>query len=355
MNFNLLNIIYQQDLSIVNSLDCIPWHKLENKSLLLTGATGLIGSFLVDVLMYRNEHYCSNISIYAVSRNPETVKERFKKYLDSNLFRYVQHDVSEKLIFDFNADFIIHSAGNATPYTYVVDPVGTLKTNIYGMDNLLSYAVNTHSECVLYVSSGEVYGEGNGNDFTETYSGYVDCMNLRACYPSGKRATETLCASYSAQYDVNVVIARPCHIYGPTMTQSDNRAFAQFIRNILSKQNVVLKSKGEQYRSYCYGADCVSAILTILLKGEKSNAYNIANKKSNVTVAELAKTIAMAGKQQVAFELPVDEEKRGYSVVTRAVLNADKLEKLGWKAQYSLKEGIERTVQILSAKNKLPM
>ena len=347
MSLNIQNIAYKQDLQTVAESDFIPWHKLTNKSLLLTGATGLIGSFLTDVLMYRNEHYGSNITVYAVSRNMESAKERFKEYLGNSLFRYVQHDVSEKPAFDFKADFIIHSASNAAPAAYVADPAGTLKANVFGVDNLLAYSVNAHSERVLYVSSGEVYGEGNGEDFVETYSGYVDCMNPRACYPSGKRAAETLCASYVVQYGVDVVVARPCHIYGATITQSDNRAFAQFIRNVLSKKDVVLKSKGEQYRSYCYVADCVSAMLTILLKGEKGNAYNIANKQSNVTVAELAKTIATAGGQQVTFDLPADEEKRGYSVVTRAALNADKLEKLGWQARYTLKEGVEKTIQIL--------
>jgi nucleoside-diphosphate-sugar epimerase len=342
------NTYYQLDLQIIARLDFIPWLKLENKSILITGATGLIGSFLTDVLMYCNEHYNTNITIYAVSRNSITARERFKAYVKNNLFHYIQYDVLEKPSFDFKADFIVHSASNSAPAAYVSDPVGTLKANVFGIDNLLEYAVNVHSERILYVSSGEVYGEGNGEDFTETYSGYADSMNPRACYPSGKRAAETLCVSYAAQYGIDVVIARPCHIYGPTITKSNNRAFEQFIRNVLSQKDVVLKSKGEQYRSYCYVADCVSAILIILLKGEKGNAYNVANKQSNVSIAELAKTIASAGEQNVVFEVPSEEEKKGYSVISRATLNAEKLESLGWQAKYTLEKGIQKTIQILS-------
>jgi nucleoside-diphosphate-sugar epimerase len=144
------------------------------------------------------------------------------------------------------------------------------------------------------------------------------------------------------------VIAWPCHIYGPTITNSDTRAFAQFIRNVLSKKDVILKSSGNQYRSYCYVADCVYALLIILLLGEKGSAYNIANKDSNVTIAELANMIAMVGRQNVMFDIPQNEEQKGYSIISRAVLNSDKLESLGWKAKYTLSDGIRRTIQILS-------
>jgi nucleoside-diphosphate-sugar epimerase len=226
-----------------------------------------------------------------------------------------------------------------------------MKANILGLSNLLDFGTKKNIKRVLYVSSGEVYGEGDKNDFTESYSGYIDYLNSRSCYPASKRAAETLCISYSCQYNTDVVIARPCHIYGPTFTESDNRAFAQFIRNTLAKENVVLKSKGEQYRSYCYVADCVSALLVVLLYGETKNAYNIANKDSNITITELAHYIASVGNRKVVFDIPTNEEQRGYSVISRSVLNAEKLEGLGWQAKYSLSEGIKRTIRILSEEN----
>jgi nucleoside-diphosphate-sugar epimerase len=346
----IANNYYQEDLSTVANLDFIPWDKLGNKSILITGATGLICSFLIDVLMFRNEHFENNISIYALSRNLDYAKDRFDAYWNNPRFNYIQQDIIEGITLDKPIDFIIHGATNAFPAAYAEDPVGTMKANLWGVDNLLQYAIKTKVQRVLYISSGEVYGEGNGEDFVESYSGYVDCLNPRSCYTSAKRAAETLCVSYLDQYNVDTVIARPCHIYGANFTETDNRAFAQFLRNVLDKKDVVLKSKGTQYRSYCYVADCIPALLTILLKGNSGDAYNIANKDSNVSIAQLAEIIATIGKQTVVYDIPSDLEKKGYSVITRAVLNSDKLESLGWKSEYSLTDSIQRIVQMLSRK-----
>jgi nucleoside-diphosphate-sugar epimerase len=147
------------------------------------------------------------------------------------------------------------------------------------------------------------------------------------------------------------VIARPCHVYGPTITEADSRAFAQFIRNVINKEDIVLKSKGEQYRSYCYVADCTSALLTILLKGKNQNAYNISNKESSVSIAQFAEIISSIGRQKIIYKIPDEEEKKGYSVFSRAVLSPEKLEALGWNAKYSLVEGIQRTLNVLQGNN----
>jgi nucleoside-diphosphate-sugar epimerase len=352
INFDIKNSYYQQDLAAVASLNFIPWQQLENKSVLLTGATGLIGSFLVDALMYRNEHYGSHTAVYALSRNAAAAAQRFISYKNSSLFYYIQQDVTEKFGLESKIDFLIHNAGNAYPASFVADPVGTMKSNLWGIASLMDYAVKVKSERVLYVSSGEVYGEGNGADFDESYSGYVNGLHFRSCYPQGKRAAETLCIAYSEQYAADVVIARPCHIYGATFTETDNRAFAQFARSLLAKKEVVLKSVGEQLRSYCYVADCAAAMLTILLRGQAGQAYNIANKRSNTTIADLAKTMAAAGGGQVVFDLPTEVEKKGYSAVSRAVLNAEKLEILGWKAMYSLQDGVLQAMKILTSINQ---
>ena len=344
----LNNQYYQGDLSVVANLDFISWEKLENKSVLITGATGLICSFLIDVLMFRNKHFESNIAVYSLSRNSVYAKERFSAYWEHPLFNYIQQDISEEIQLEEKIDFIIHGASNAHPASYVADPVGTIKSNLWGVDNLLQYYIKAKSQRILYISSGEVYGEGTGEDFIESYSGYIDPLNSRSCYPSSKRTAETLCRSYLDQHNVDIVIARPCHIYGATMTNSDNRAFAQFLRNVLEGKDVVLKSKGVQYRSYCYVADCVSALLVILLNGKNGEAYNIANKSSNITIGELAEVIATTGKQKVIYDIPSNVEQKGYSVITRAVLNSDKIESLGWEPKYSLTDSIQKVIRTLS-------
>lgn len=348
------NEIYLSDISWVASID-LPWGKLKNKSILITGVTGLICSFLADVLMYRNRNFKDGITIYALSRSKQSLEKRFSSYLGDASLIFIEHDVSEPLKIDFQADYIIHGASNADPISFSLDPVGTMKANIFGIYNLLEYARFHNTKRVLYISSGEVYGEGSQeiNSFTEDYSGYVNCTDPRSCYPSSKRAAESMCGSYIKQYGLDVVIARPCHIYGPTMKESDSRASAQFIRNAISKKDIVMKSKGLQIRSYCYVADAVSALLYILFKGETGHAYNIANKNSNVTIKKFAETVASLFGLQIKFEVPDSIEKDGYSKITKAVLDASKLEGLGWRPMFSLKDGIYRTVTILRKEFKI--
>ena len=146
---------------------------------------------------------------------------------------------------------------------------------------------------MVYISSGEVYGEGDGSEFSETSSGYVDCASVRACYPSSKRAAETLCMAYGAEYGADVVIARLSHTYGPGFTESDNRVYAQFIRNVLRGEDIVLKSRGEAFRSWLYVVDAAHAILRLLLDGERANAYNVAHSESNISIRELSELIGM--------------------------------------------------------------
>ena len=189
-----------------------------------------------------------------------------------------------------------------------------------------------------------MYGDGDVDEWSETDSGYVDCMALRSCYPTSKRAAENLCVAYNHQYGVETVVVRPCHTYGPYFTENDTRAYAQFVRKIRNHEDVVLKSSGEQFRSWLYVKDCASAILTVLLKGKNGEAYNVADENSCITIRELAETIASIGGVNVVFDLPSDVEKRGFSVIHKAVFNTNKLRKLGWSPQYSLIDGLTETI-----------
>ena len=231
---------------------------------------------------------------------------------------------------DIRFDYIIHAASYASPNFFAQKPVEVIKSNIDGVANLIEYGLKHGMKRFLYVSSGEVYGEGDGRIFTEDYSGYVNCATPRACYPSSKRAAETLCVAYAAEFGVDVVIARPCHTYGPYFTEQDNRVYAQFIRNVLRGEDIVMKSSGEQFRSWCYVVDCVSALLHILLKGDKGQAYNIADEYSNITIKELAEMVAAIGGRKVIVDIPDSDEKRGFNVVTKSVFSTRKLKQLGW-------------------------
>lgn len=331
---------YKEDIKKIFSID-LPWNKLKDSNILITGATGLIGSCLVEVLMSRpNKDY----NIYASGRNENRAKERFKEFENDETFHFFKYDVMKQLDCNINFDYIIHAASNASPNFFISNPVEIIKSNIYGICNLIDYGIKHGLKRLLYISTGEVYGEGDGRLFTEDYSGYVDCTKVRSSYPSAKRATETLCVAYCEEYNVDVVIGRPSHIYGPNFTETDNRVYAQFIRNILNDEDIIMKSTGTQYRSWCYVVDCISAILYILLKGNKGEAYNIADNSSNISIRDLAETIATIGGKKIIFEIASDAEKAGYNMVTKSVFDTSKLETLGWSITGSLNEKIRKTI-----------
>lgn len=322
----------------------LPWEKLSGTKILITGATGLIGGCLVDALMMNSRR---DYHVYASGRNEGRAKQRFKDYFYDAAFHFVKYDVLHPLQSDINFDYIIHAASNANPKFYATQPVEVMKANFDGVVNLMEYGLNHGMKRFLYVSSGEVYGEGDGRVFTEEYSGYVNSATPRACYPSSKRATETLCVSYAVEYGADVVIARPCHVYGPYFSDQDNRVYAQFIRNVLRNENIVMKSTGEQFRSWCYVVDCVSALFYILLKGACGEAYNIADEESNISIRELADKIAAIGGKKVVIDLPDISEKCGFNVVTRSVFSTAKLEHLGWRAQNHISSGLSNTISEL--------
>ena len=336
---------YWDDIQAVSALQ-LPWEKLSNCNILVAGASGLIGSSLVEVLMERrNRDYC----VFAMGRNKDRMEKLFQKYLEDTTFHILLGDVSSPLTFTQPFHYIIHAASGASPSNFSLHPVEVMKANVYGVVNLLEYGRIHEMKRFLYISSGEVYGEGDGRVFTEDYCGIVDSMSPRSCYPSSKRAAETLCVSYMSEYNTDVVIARPCHVYGPHFTESDNRVYAQFIRNILNNEDVVMKSSGEQYRSWCYVVDCVSALLHILLKGECGHVYNIADRHSNVTIKQLAKLIAKIGHKKVVFKNPSDSEKKGYNVVSQSIYSIDKLIQLGFKESTTLEEGLMNSINLLKS------
>lgn len=343
------NKLYKQDIHTIANVN-LPWDRLKNKKILISGASGMIGSFLIDVLMYRNEHFNDNCTVIALGRDIAKAQARFSPYWDSDLFSFISRDINEPLSDIGNIDFIIHAASNTHPVAYATDPVGTMTTNIMGTYNLLNYAVKHKTERFLFTSSVEVYGENRGDveKFDESYCGYIDCNTLRAGYPESKRAGEALCQAFIKQYGLDVVIARLSRTYGPTMLKTDTKAISQFIKRGVEKKDVVLKSEGTQFYSYSYVADAVSGVLTILLKGECGQAYNISDQASDITLKELAKIIASYVGKNVVFELPDKIEQAGYSKATKAVMSSEKLKSLGWEAKYNIRSGLERTIEILS-------
>ena len=341
----LENKLYLEDILYITKLD-LKWEKLCNKTILISGASGLIGSCIIDVIIQKD----INCRIIAVGRDENKAKKRFAEYWNKDNFIFIKHNINMPLPELGQVDFIIHAASNTHPIAYATDPIGTILTNIVGTNNLLSYATEHHTERFVFLSSVEIYGENRGDveEFDEDYCGYINCNTLRAGYPESKRAGEALCNAYRVQKELDIVIPRLPRTYGPTMLSSDSKAISQFIKKGVQREDICLKSDGTQYYSYIYVVDAVSAILTILLNGKSGEAYNVADKASNITLKDLACIIANFVGTKVVYELPDNIEKLGYSKVTKAILNSDKIKSLGWTPRYNIKTGIERTITILS-------
>lgn len=322
---------------------------LEGKRFLVTGATGLIGSFLVDALAWLNETKGANVEIIAAGRSVDGVRRRFGALCDAPFFRYAPYDAAQPVAFDFDVDTIVHAACSAHPLAYATDPVGTMQANLIGTLNLLEYLRGQPGARLLFLSTGEIYGENPDfpEGFGENDHGWVDSMNPRSCYPESKRAAETLCAAYVKQHGVDAVVARLCHVYGPTLTASNSRADAQFMRKALAGEPIVMKSTGVQVRSFCYAADAVNALLTLLARGERGQAYNVANRQSVGSIRDYAETLSAIAGVPLAFDLPPEAEQAGYTKITRAVLNPAKLEALGWQPRFDLRAGLEATYKSL--------
>lgn len=345
----LENRMYTEDVRYVTERN-LPWDKLQDKKLLITGACGLIGSFVIDVLMEKNRRCNMNCKVYALGRNREAARERFAHYWDNALFCFLCHDVNnpleEKTGEDF--DYIIHLASCTHPMAYAKYPIATIAANVFGTDNLLRYASTHHTQRFVFASSNEIYGENRGDVefFTETYCGYINSNTLRAGYPESKRCGEALCQAYLTEEEIDVVIPRFTRTYGPTMLTSDTKAVSQFILKAVKGENIVLKSEGNQYYSYTYVADAAAGLFTVMLCGQCGEAYNIADSKSDILLKDLANIAARISHTKVVFDIPDVVEKAGYSTATKARLDGSKLKGLGWSMKYDIYAGMERTIGI---------
>lgn len=337
--------IYREDLDMA-AAHTVGMEALKGRSILITGATGTIGSFLVDMLVRYSRLNDLDITICAAGRDPQRLYKQYSRFSEVKVLPY---DMNQPIEFDIHSDYIIHGAGNAHPAAFIGDPVGTIMGNVAGTYGILEYGREHGCRRFLYISSGEVYGQGDMSldEFDESYGGFVDPVSPRSCYPSSKRTAENLCVCYSGHLGMETVIVRPCHTYGPRITAADNRAHAQFIRNALEGKDIVMKSPGRQLRSYNYVADCASAVLTVLINGNREEAYNIANPDVRLTIADLAGVIAKAVGRNVIFEAPDAADIAGRTPIAKQVLSSRKLEALGWSGAYTIEEGIRHTIDIL--------
>lgn len=317
----------------------------------------MLGSVLVDTVMLRNgvlpsERQCH---ILVVGRNRETAETRFSRWWGHPMFNFLEQDIRQPLkALPQPPDYWVHAASTTHPVAYATEPVNTILSNVLGTQNLLDQAAKTPGSRFLLLSSVEIYGENRGDAqaFREEDCGYLNCNTLRAGYPEAKRVSEALCQAYIAEKGVDAVIIRLPRCYGPTMRMSDSKAAAQFIKKSVQGEDIVLKSAGNQLYSYAHAYDAVLGILWVLTSGERGQAYNLADPRSDITLKDLAQIAADHAGTRVVFERPDETERQGYSTADKAILDAGRLRALGWRAEYDIRTGVRETIDILRELNE---
>lgn len=319
-----------------------------NKRILILGASGFIGGAVAEMLLHLSqENQWNEFQLVLAGRNVHRLQERFQNWSNVEI---VKLDVLDAFPEMGRFDCILNAASGADPSSFSHVPVDVLKANVLGVDHVLQYAVS-HGKCaVVQISSGEVYGYfENDHIVSENEQGLIPITDARSCYPMGKRAAETLCASYIAQYGIDVRIVRPSHVFGPGFTETDSRVSAQFFKSVLCGEMIRLQSTGKQKRTYIYISDCASAILTVMSSGKSGEAYNVTNTNNIISLADFASKISAYKDMKIAVGNSVETVSRLKKV---ACLNDDKLRSLGWEPVVSIDEGVRLTFKVLDSQIK---
>lgn len=339
--------IYEEDGRCIAASSAIDWEQLHNSHILITGATGLIGTTVIRGIMAYNEMGKGTVHVLAYVRNMEKANTLFEEYIARDWLKLVNGDIMQDIIVDEQIDYILHGASETSSRAFVEKPVETILTAVEGTKNLLEFAQKKHVKSMVYMSSMEVYGTPHDTEpLTEDKMGYLNPLAVRSSYSESKRMVENLCVSYASEYDVPVKIVRLTQTFGPGVTADDGRVFAEFARCATQGRDICLQTKGETKRMYLYTADAATALLTVLTKGQNAEAYNAANPTTYCSIREMADMVASEfgnGNCQVRLTIP-DNPNTSYNPTHKIYMDNSKLESLGWKAQKGLREMYERMI-----------
>lgn len=341
-----MNKVLMEDIQFIVE-EPIHWEKLKDKTVMITGASGMVGTYLMRVLLKLNEVKDYNIHVVGVVRNIKKVGEEF---MSNKYVEIISHDVSTPFTYEGNIDFLIHAASPASPLIMKDKPVETVAANALGAYYTLQLAKEKHAEGYMFISSREIYGQPVKNQefFKEDTYGFVDPLDPRSCYPEGKKVAETMIASFRQEYGLHAVSARLAHTYGPGMSIFDGRVQADFLKNVIYNENIVLKSEGLPVRTYTYISDAIAGMFYVLLNGTEI-AYNIGDENAKISIrglAELLVNLVPEKQLQLEFDIP-EEGLKGTAPFTLGILDSTKLRSLGWKPKFTLETGFKRMIEYL--------
>lgn len=354
-NCESINAIVQEDLEYIANSN-MDFSQLKNSTILITGATGLIGVSLVRTFLCINRLKKTNIKILALVRNLEKAKKIYGELTKRPKINFIVADLMDKISIDEKINFIFHCASITSSKLMVSKPVETILTAVEGTNKMLELAMEKKVQAFVYLSSMEMYGSfsDTGHNVSENELGYIDLLNVRSNYPESKRVCENMCIAYLHEYGVPIKIARLAQTFGPGVLPGENRVFMQFARSVLKGENIILHTLGTSEGNYCYIRDAIQGLLTILLKGKTGEAYNVSNPDNHMTIADMAQMVCdkiALGKIKLLFEIP-ETNVYGYAPDTKMKLKNDKLTTLGWAPEVGLEESYRRLIESIKLEGK---
>ena len=330
---------------------------LKNSSIYITGASGMLASYMTSYLIWLNEKYDYGIQIYAGIRKKEKALARFGHYVSKDYFHCINSDVIDPLSQSVNNiffNYIIHAASFASPQYYGCKPVETILPNVIGTYNLLEYSKEHPVKGFLFFSSESTYGKVDTDQSTgiiESNIGVLNFLDPGSKYGESKRTGEMICHSYFCEYNIPTVSGRISHTYGPTMNvKGDSRVFAEFVNNVLESRNIEMKSDGSAVRQFAYITDTVTGLYKMLLKGTRGEAYNVGNDHEVHSILELAEMMTSLRPEKGLKVIRVERKDDGYKTSNghnTTFISTKKLESLGWNANHTTYDGFDRTIRAI--------
>ncbi len=339
------NKIIQEDIQYIVNQN-LDWERFENKTVLISGASGFLAYYMIETFLYLNKIKNLNIKIIGMVRNLEKIKKKFED-IYYNGITFIVQDICDKIEIEEPIDYIIHMASQASPKVFKDDPVGAILPNIIGTHNLLELSKEKKVKQFIFFSTSGVYGILDNNQYPaneNSFNGYLNPTDLSSCYLESKRAGENLCIAYMNQYDIPIKIIRPSITYGPGIKLDDGRVFADFVNSILNKKDIVLTSDGKACRNFCYIADFIVGFFIILIKGKVGEAYNLAS-ENEIIIKDLADLLIKKVFKELDLKIIFDKNNYIRTEFSRTQMNINKVKKLGWNTNFNIEEGFKRMVQ----------